>query len=233
MRIAPLIMAVAVTALGVTSLRGQRADSRQQVVTPPASTVSAWEPRTYRRTSTGHVDAVTAPSPLHPPHPGPQWASPGSPPTPWPVPATQRQDPKAKEYAELRDSLHRAKDAEEREPMANQMRDLLNGVFEADLKQRSDELSELEQRVKKLRDALEHRRSSQKRIVDTQIEFALLSAEGLLFPGFRTRTSDAVFPVEADRRPALRDFAPIPSDTATEDFEHPPATNIPPPASRL
>ena len=64
----------------------------------------------------------------------------------------------------------------------------LSGYFDDDMKNREQELSEIEERVKKLRARLEKRRDAKEKLVELQLQVLINEAEGL---GFYSRPSQS------------------------------------------
>lgn len=86
-----------------------------------------------------------------------------------------------REWKTLAEKIKKAPDSEKRVALGNDLRKLLEDLFDADLARRDNELKELEARVKKLRDGVERRRTNRDRIINVQVDSVMLDAEGLSF----------------------------------------------------
>ena len=108
---------------------------------------------------------------------------------------------KAEEIATVRQRLNSTRDAVEREELGESLRTLLGFVFDSDLSRREKDVEELEAQVAKIRAEFDRRRSMRDRIIEVQIETALLQSEGLLFPSLAATNSNFIdgLPMSAKR----------------------------------
>ena len=89
-------------------------------------------------------------------------------------------------------ALQSAKDDKAKDKAKSDLTKVLNTVFDADLKQRQEEIAKIEARIKKLKATLDKRRTARDRIIDLQIKVLVNEADGL---GFPSRTgSRTIFP---------------------------------------
>ena len=79
--------------------------------------------------------------------------------------------------AELRD----AKSDEDRKAAQKKLDEALSKYFDDDMVQREKEIKQVEERVTKLRELLEHRRAGKQEIIDLEAKVALNEANGLGF----------------------------------------------------
>jgi hypothetical protein len=81
------------------------------------------------------------------------------------------------------DSLKSAKTDEDKAKVSKELTQLLAKAFDRDLERREKEVTEIEGRVKKLRDQIERRKKAKEDIVSLWIKTIANEAEGLGFPG--------------------------------------------------
>ena len=86
-------------------------------------------------------------------------------------------------WRELANQIRQTEAAEERQVLGEELKGVLSEIFDEDIKQREASLAELEQRVAKLRESLDGRKTNRDRIIGLQLDSVLLEAEGLSFPG--------------------------------------------------
>ena len=91
-------------------------------------------------------------------------------------------------------SLKTGKDEAARKAAADVIQQQLTTQFESDLKQREKELSEVEQRVKTLREQLDKRKAAKAEIINLRLQTLVNKANGLGFPGEDFRTDDLFAP---------------------------------------
>jgi hypothetical protein len=84
-------------------------------------------------------------------------------------------------------AIRNAADEVQKSRETKQLSDLLNEYFETDVRRRESELTQIEERVKKLREQLDLRRQKKQEILDLQMKVALNEADGL---GFFSAPSD-------------------------------------------
>lgn len=87
-----------------------------------------------------------------------------------------------KKLAEATRLLHESKDEEARKKAADTIREQLNAQFDRDLKRREKELSDIEARLKTLREQVEKRKAARDRIVGLRLDTIVNEADGLGFP---------------------------------------------------
>lgn len=89
---------------------------------------------------------------------------------------------KAKELQDAIQSLKTSNNEVARKKATEFIQQQLASQFEVDLKQREKELTEVEQRVTKLREQLDKRKAAQKAIIDLRLQTIVNDADGLGFP---------------------------------------------------
>lgn len=86
-----------------------------------------------------------------------------------------------RKWRTLREQIRETSDEVRRKELGNELRSLLESMFDRDLERRDEELQDLETRVQNLRDAVERRRTNRDRIINVQVDSVLLDAQGLSF----------------------------------------------------
>jgi hypothetical protein len=81
--------------------------------------------------------------------------------------------------------ISEAPDDAAREAATANLLDVLDELFEADMRAREQDIAEIEARVARLQAQLEHRRAKKQEIIDLQAKVAINEAEGLGFYGER------------------------------------------------
>jgi hypothetical protein len=81
------------------------------------------------------------------------------------------------------EGLRGAQNESDKTAAMRQLTQVLNEYFEADLKWRTNELAQIEERVRTLREQLDRRREKKQEIIDLQIKVAQNEADGLGFFG--------------------------------------------------
>jgi hypothetical protein len=79
------------------------------------------------------------------------------------------------------EAVRDAKDSKEKEDAQKKLADVLSKCYDEDMANREKELTQVEERLKKLRDLLERRRAKKQEVVELQTKVALNEAEGLGF----------------------------------------------------
>jgi hypothetical protein len=135
----------------------------------------------------------------------------------------QAQPEAMQEIREAAAAVSQAEDEESKGEAQERLEQLLDDYFDEDMKRREDELDQVEQRVKKLRDLLQRRREKRREIVDLQVQVLLNEADGLGFFGaegggaqqpylFSTQPAPAVaFPPGVPRLPEVPGAPPAPA----------------------
>lgn len=83
-------------------------------------------------------------------------------------------------------SYQAAKDDAKKKQAKETVSSALIKYFEADMKQREQDIQAIEERVKKLRDQLEKRRAAKEEIIGLQLQVVINEAEGMGFYGGRS-----------------------------------------------
>jgi hypothetical protein len=99
---------------------------------------------------------------------------------PFPLKMHYANDPSAKIRAAA-EAVRDAKDSKAKEEAQKKLAELLGKCYDEDMTRREKELTQVEERLKTLRDLLERRRTKKQEIIDLQTKVALNEAEGLGF----------------------------------------------------
>jgi hypothetical protein len=99
------------------------------------------------------------------------------------APAEEIQRAEMHAFHEAIEKLRSAKDDAEREPAKKELTQLLDQSFSRDLERREHEVSEIESRVKKLREQIEKRKKAKEEIIGLRLKTIVNEVEGLGFPG--------------------------------------------------
>ncbi|HXY36278.1 MAG TPA: hypothetical protein VEI07_18725 [Planctomycetaceae bacterium] len=120
------------------------------------------------------------------------------------------------------EKLRTAKTDAEKKTAAVEVSKLLEKSFQRDMEWREKQVSEVEARVKKLRDQIEKRKKAKDEIISLRLKTIVNEAEGLGFPGSFGPESDFV------RRPGNWGFRPQPQFEIEESEEaSPPPVAVP------
>lgn len=92
-------------------------------------------------------------------------------------------DPAQGSLRQLAASVRGAKDDAARAAATEKMQEALNGVFDADMKRREQELASIEARLKVLREQMTRRQAKKGEIIELQSRVLLNEADGLGFVG--------------------------------------------------
>lgn len=110
------------------------------------------------------------------------------------APRAQQPDDRARfiEIAKLESQVrsHDGSDKSGRDALVKELTTLMEGVFDADYAVRDAEVRKLEERVGRLRAALDRRKSARERILQNRIDGLLLDADGLAFPSLMANRGD-------------------------------------------
>ncbi|MCA9174459.1 MAG: hypothetical protein KDB14_08235 [Planctomycetales bacterium] len=95
---------------------------------------------------------------------------------------------------ELTKAIQRLRTAEgdEKEEVRTTLKKLLSDAYDSDLNRREEQLTELEERVAKLREALDRRRSSRSEVVAHRLRGIELDVEGLGYPAVQNPAPSSV-----------------------------------------
>jgi seryl-tRNA synthetase len=113
------------------------------------------------------------------------------------------------------EKLKSAKNDADKTSATNQISQVLEKWFKRDLQRRENQISEIETRVKKLRDQIEKRKKAKDEIINLRLKTIVNEADGLGFPGAFEQESEAE-PFSrphygTDRPPQAFDFGEHPS----------------------
>lgn len=100
-------------------------------------------------------------------------------------------------------ALKNAKDDAEKKKASDTVREHLIKQLDRDLVQREQELAEVEERVKQLKQQLAKRKASKDDIVTLRLKTIINNVEGLGFPGDELSQETSTFPGGADRAPVV------------------------------
>jgi hypothetical protein len=123
----------------------------------------------------------------------------------------------------IRQTAERIRDAEDaaaRQAATDELTKLLDKYFEEDMKARTEELKDVQQRLANLQAQLERRRAKKQEIVDLQMKVALNEADGL---GFYSQPKGAVFTFGAPGKMVQEFPVALPQPVRVELPSPPPA----------
>jgi hypothetical protein len=89
------------------------------------------------------------------------------------------------------EKLKSAKNDAEKTSATNEISQVLEKWFKRDLERRESQVSEIETRVKKLRDQIEKRKKAKDEIINLRVKTIVNEADGLGFPGAFEQESEA------------------------------------------
>jgi hypothetical protein len=128
----------------------------------------------------------------------------------------------------IRQTAERIRDAEDaaaRQAATDELTKLLDKYFEEDMKARTEELKDVQQRLANLQAQLERRRAKKQEIVDLQMKVALNEADGL---GFYSAPKGDVFTFGAPHRMVKELHLAAPVATTYSSIVLPPVPAEPP-----
>lgn len=124
------------------------------------------------------------------------------------------------------DVLKSAKTDEDKAKASKELASLLAKAFDRDLERREREVSDVEARVKKLREQIEKRKKAKEQIIDLRLKTITNEAEGLGFPSLFG--PDRPFPPEFHFGPREEPFVPRTGPFGPRDKSSPPRPPKPP-----
>ena len=89
------------------------------------------------------------------------------------------------------DKFKSAKNDAEKTSATNEISQVLEKWFKRDLERRENQISEIETRVKKLRDQIDKRKKAKDEIINLRLKTIINEANGLGFPGAVDQESEA------------------------------------------
>ncbi len=99
-----------------------------------------------------------------------------------------------REFEALRQAVEKLKSAKndaEKTSATNEISQVLEKWFKRDLDRRENQISEIETRVKKLRDQIDKRKKAKDEIINLRLKTIINEADGLGFPGAFEQESEA------------------------------------------
>lgn len=118
-----------------------------------------------------------------------------------PVPAEELEEYEA--FQNAMQALKSAKDEAEKKKASETVREHLVKQLDRDLVQREQELAEVEERIKQLKQQLAKRKASKDDIVTLRLKTIINNAEGLGFPGDDLSQDTSSLPGSSDRGPGM------------------------------
>jgi hypothetical protein len=127
---------------------------------------------------------------------------------PFPHPMSEEEMQEFEALSQAVEKFKSAKNDAEKTSATNEISQVLEKWFKRDLQRRENQISEIETRVKKLRDQIEKRKKAKDDIINLRVKTIINEANGLGFPGAFEQESEA----EPFSRPHYRvDFGDHPS----------------------
>lgn len=125
----------------------------------------------------------------------------------------QDQNPKAAEIAEVMRELRASENVAEKADLKMRLGNAVTDYFDEDVKARETELTNLEERVKKLRAQLDRRKAAKEEIIQLQLKVLMNDADGL---GFTTESESRSEPDTASApaiysAPIIQPVPPMPA----------------------
>lgn len=133
------------------------------------------------------------------------------------VPLREEEQAEQKELKGLIETLNSDKPAEKKAEAKKQLQALLEKQFSRDVERREKEVAELEERVKKLRDQLDKRKTAKEKIIGLRVDTIQNEADGLGFPdlGGGPREVNTLFSSPGFGVPGVSGIPAVPGAPAT------------------
>jgi len=110
---------------------------------------------------------------------------------PFPHPMSEEEMQEFEALSQAVDKLKSAKTDAEKTSATNEISEVLEKWFKRDLERRENQISEIETRVKKLRDQIDKRKKAKDEIINLRLKTIINEANGLGFPGAVDQESEA------------------------------------------